>query len=158
MINGQNSEKRRNEHCDGNVTAARKEDNMEATERRAVIRVVDVPDAATAEEAERLMNGPCDQANYLLVNVLYMEPLRSTRAVYRLSAREQAGKPAARTVGVGGNKANRDGKDEAARAVIKANATTTVTALIAKLRALGIKRGKTWVTEARLAARVRGAE
>ena len=131
---------------------------METTERMRVIRVVDVPDAATAEEAERLMNGPLDQANYLLVNVLYMEPLRSTRAVYRLSAREQAGRPATtRPVGVGGNKANRDGKDEAARAVIKANVTMTVTALIAKLKALEIERGKTWVTEARLAARgVRG--
>jgi len=129
---------------------------MEATERMRVIRVVDVPDAATAEEAERLMNGPLDQANYLLVNVLYMEPLRSTRAVYRLSAREQAGRPdIARSV-VAGNKANRDGKDEAARAVIKANVTMTVTALIAKLKALGIKRGKTWVTEARLAVRGRG--
>ena len=134
-----------------------KRGNMEATERmRTVIRVVDIPDAATAEEAERLMNGPLDQANYLLVNVLYMEPLRSTRAVYRLSAREQAGRPdIARPVGVGGNKANRDGKDDTARAVIKANVTMTVTALIAKLKALGIKRGKTWVTEARLA--VRGA-
>ena len=105
------------------------------------------------------MNGPCDQANYLLVNVLYMEPLRSTRAFFRLSAREQAVRPnTARSVGVGGNKADRDGKDDAARAVIKANVTTTVTALIAKLKALGIKRGKTWVTEARLAVRgVRGA-
>ena len=130
---------------------------MEATERMRVIRVVDVPDAATAEEAERLMNGPLDQANYLLVNVLYMEPLRSMRAVYRLSAREQAERPdIARSVGVGGNKADRDGKDDAARAVIKANVTMTVTALIAKLKALGIKRGKTWVTEARLAVRGRG--
>jgi hypothetical protein len=131
---------------------------METTESmRAVIRVVDVPDAATAEEAERLMNGPYDQANYILVNVLYMEPLRSTRAVYRLSARQQAGRPdIARSVGVGGNKADRDGKDDAARAVIKANVTMTVTALIAKLKALGIKRGKTWVTEARLAVRGRG--
>ena len=130
---------------------------MKTTERmRTVIRVVDVPDAATAEEAERLMNGPYDQANYILVNVLYMEPLRSTRAVYRLSAREQAGRPdIARSV-VAGNKANRDGKDEAARAVIKANVTMTVTALIAKLKALGIERGKTWVTEARLAVRGRG--
>ena len=130
---------------------------METTERMRVIRVVDVPDAATAEEAERLMNGPLDQANYLLVNVLYMEPLRSTRAFFRLSAREQAGRTdTARSVGVGGNKANRDGKDEAARAVIKANVTMTVTVLIAKLKALGIERGKTWVTEARLAVRGRG--
>ena len=131
---------------------------MEATERmQPVIRVVDIPDEVTAKEAERLMNAPCEEANYLLVNVLYMEPLRSTRAVYRLSAREQAERPdIARSVGVGGNKADRDGKDDAARAVIKANVTMTVTVLIAKLKALGIERGKTWVTEARLAVRGRG--
>lgn len=42
----------------------------------------------------------------------------------------------------GGNKPNRDGKDEAARAVIKANVTLTVTALIAKLKEMGIDRRK----------------
>jgi hypothetical protein len=114
-----------------------------------VIRVVDVPDAATAEEAQRLMNGPCDQANYLLVNVLYMEPLRSTRAVYRLSAREQAGIPM-------GNRADSDGKDDAARKIIAANSALTVPALIAKLAGLGIDRKKTWVAYARLDARGAG--
>jgi hypothetical protein len=76
---------------------------METTERmQPVIRVVDIPDEVTAKEAERLMNAPCEEANYLLVNVLYMEPLRSTRAVYRLSAREQAGT-------VTGNRPDSDG-------------------------------------------------
>lgn len=123
---------------------------MEATERmQPVIRVIDVPDAASAEEAERLMNGPCDQANYLLVNVLYMEPLRSTRAVYRLSAREQASTAT-------GTRSDSDGKDDAARAVIAANSALTVPALIAKLAALGIDRKKTWVAYARLDARGAG--
>ena len=125
---------------------------MEATEsKRTVIRVVDVPDAATVEEAERLMNGPCDQANYLLVNVLYMEPLRSTRAVYRLSAREQAGT-------VTGNRPDSDGKDDAARKIIAANSALTVPALIAKLAGLGIDRKKTWVAYARLDARGAGTK
>lgn len=127
---------------------------MEATERmQPVIRVVDIPDAATAEEAERLMNGPCDQANYLLVNVLYMEPLRSTRAVYRLSARDQAVRPDITTMGT---RSAPDGKDAAARAVIAANSAMTVPALIAKLAALGIDRKKTWVAYARLDARGAG--
>jgi hypothetical protein len=125
---------------------------MEATERtQPVIRVVDIPDGASAEQAERLMNGPCDEANYLLVNVLYMEPLRSTRAVYRLSAREQAGRPDTAATGT-------DGKDEAARAVIAANSALTVPALIAKLASLGIDRKKTWVAYARLDARGAGTK
>lgn len=120
---------------------------MGATERmQPVIRVIDVPDGATAEEAQRLMNGPCDQANYLLVNVLYMEPLRSTRAVFRLSAREQAGTPM-------GNRADSEGKDDAARKIIAANSALTVPALIAKLAGMGIDRKKTWVAYARLDGR-----
>jgi hypothetical protein len=125
---------------------------MEATERtQPVIRVVDIPDGASAQQAERLMNVPCEEANYLLVNVLYMEPLRSTRAVYRLSAREQAGRPDTAATGT-------DGKDEAARAVIAANPTLTVPALIAKLAGLGIDRKKTWVAYARLDARGAGTK
>jgi hypothetical protein len=56
----------------------------------------------------------------------------------------------------GGNKANRDGKDDDARAVIQANATMTVRALVAKLAALGIDRKKTWVTNARLELSITG--
>ncbi len=128
---------------------------MEATERiQPVIRVVDIPDAATAEEAERLMNGPCTEANYLLVNVLYMEPLRFTRAFYRLSAREQAGRPDNPT----GNRADSDREDATARAVITANPALTIPALIAKLAELGIDRKKTWVAYARRDARGAGTK
>jgi hypothetical protein len=125
---------------------------METTERmQPVIRVVDIPDEVTAKEAERLMNAPCEEANYLLVNVLYMEPLRSTRAVYRLSAREQAGT-------VTGNRPDSDGKDDAARKIIAANSALTVPALLAKLAGLGIDRKKTWVAYARLDARGAGTK
>lgn len=55
-----------------------------------------------------------------------------------------------------GNKSDRDGKDDDARAVIQANATLTVRALVAKLAALGIDRKKTWVTNARLELRDSG--
>jgi len=118
---------------------------MKVSITQPVIRVIDVPDAATAGEAEQLMNGPCVEANYLLVNVLYMEPLKSMRAVYRLSAREQQGRPDATAGG--------DGKDDQARAVIAANATMTIPALVAKLADMGIDRKKTWVSYARLDAR-----
>ena len=45
---------------------------------------------------------------------------------------------------------NRDGMDDAARAYIKANCDMTVAALVKLLSDNGIKRGKTWVAEARL--------
>jgi len=61
-------------------------------------------------------------------------------------------------LGVGGNKANRDGKDEAARAIVRANVTLTVPALIAKLQEAGIDRKKTWVTLARMDATGKGVE
>jgi len=50
-------------------------------------------------------------------------------------------------------RSHRDGKDQAARAIIAAHGGMTVSALIDRLADAGIKRGKTWVTEARLAAR-----
>jgi len=53
-----------------------------------------------------------------------------------------------------GNKANKDGKDEAAEAVIRANATTPIRKLQELLAALGIKRGTTWIGNAR--ARIQG--
>jgi hypothetical protein len=125
---------------------------MEAMERtQPVIRVVDIPDGASAEQAERLMNMPCEEANYLLVNVLYMEPVRAVRAFYRLSARDQAWNSSDTTSG------QLDGKDDAARKVIAANSALTVPALIAKLAGMGIDRKKTWVAYARLDARGAGA-
>ena len=55
--------------------------------------------------------------------------------------------------GHGGNISNRDGQDDAARAIIKANSTWTVKPLVKLLAESGIKRGKSWVTEARLETR-----
>jgi len=60
-------------------------------------------------------------------------------------------------LGTGGTKANRDGKDEAARAIIRAHPGLTVAALIDKLEEAGIDRKKTWVTEARMEAARTGA-
>jgi hypothetical protein len=61
-----------------------------------------------------------------------------------------------------GPKTNADGKDDAARAVIKAKLKAqpdvTVRSLMKELQALGIKRGKTWVTDARIEARGSGSK
>jgi hypothetical protein len=57
-----------------------------------------------------------------------------------------------------GFKADADGKDAAAHAYVKANVELTVATLVKGLAALGIDRKKTWVTDARLAARGCGAK
>lgn len=48
-----------------------------------VIQVVDVPAASSADDAQRLLNAPCAENRYLLVQVLQL-PGGATRAIYRL--------------------------------------------------------------------------
>ena len=50
------------------------------------IRVVDVPCGTTAADAQRLMNEPCSENAYMLVQVLPL-PDGTTRAFYRLLAK-----------------------------------------------------------------------
>lgn len=54
--------------------------------------------------------------------------------------------PAVLVKGQGGNRANKDGKDEAARAIIKANLTKTVREIKAALADAGIKRSDGWIS------------
>jgi hypothetical protein len=56
-------------------------------------------------------------------------------------------------VAIGGNKADTDGKDAAGKALIQANKEKTVPELMKLLREHDIKRGKTWVGDARKEAR-----
>jgi hypothetical protein len=51
-----------------------------------LIRVVDVPVGSCADEAQRILNAPCTENSYLLVQVLTL-PDGSLRAIYRLLAR-----------------------------------------------------------------------
>ena len=51
------------------------------------------------------------------------------------------------------HRGNRDGQDDAARAVVRTHRDMTVPALMKALNDVGIRRGKTWVTDARLEAR-----
>jgi hypothetical protein len=60
------------------------------------------------------------------------------------------------TVRQGGNKGNPDGRDEDAKALIKAAGDMTIPRLIALLKEQGIERGKTWVGNARMSARGTG--
>lgn len=109
------------------------------------VRVIDIPLDTTAQEAEDLLNAPYEEG-YYLASVVVWDRL-GARAFYK---RRFWAAPGA---GTGRNKANRDGEDEAAKAVIRANDALTVQALVKKLAALGIKRGKTWVSTARICAR-----
>jgi hypothetical protein len=54
--------------------------------------------------------------------------------------------PAVLIKGQGGNKANKDGHDEAARAIIKANLTKTVREIKAALAEAGIRRSDGWIS------------
>jgi hypothetical protein len=54
--------------------------------------------------------------------------------------------PAVLIKGQGGNRANRDGQDETARAIIKANLTKTVREIKAVLADAGIKRSDGWIS------------
>ncbi|HEX6502147.1 MAG TPA: bifunctional DNA primase/polymerase [Terriglobales bacterium] len=56
-----------------------------------------------------------------------------------------------------GNKSNKDGKDDAAEAVIKAHMETPVRKLQEELAALGITRGTTWISKARARLKVSAA-
>jgi hypothetical protein len=106
------------------------------------ILVVDTPANATAAEVEQMLNEPYGKG-YFLQAVACGLPGSGSRAVFRLRAQRDL------------LVRKSDGKDGRARAFIQANVSMTVTALMSRLAALGIKRGKTWVTEARLS--VRGA-
>lgn len=56
-------------------------------------------------------------------------------------------------VAIGGNKADADGKDTAAKVIVQANKEKTITEIRKILLDTGIKRGKTWVGDARQEAR-----
>jgi predicted AAA+ superfamily ATPase len=110
-----------------------------------VIRVVDVPDGTPADEAQKLLNEPCSENRYLLVQVLPL-PGGATRAFYRLLRNAYHPDSPHRQ-----SFTNLDGKDDAARAIISAHGQRlTIPALMRALADTGIKRGKTWVSERRL--------
>ena len=110
--------------------------------------VIDVPAKATADEAEQMLNAVCGE--YFLVAVHPVDG--ASRAFFK------ARRPHNETGGVGGVKADKDGKDDAARAFIAAHPEMTVPALRAGLEGLGIKRKKTWVTMARLDIRANASD
>jgi hypothetical protein len=99
------------------------------------ILIVDIPASASAEETERLLTEPLEQGYYL--KIIFPWPGVGARAVYPLLAkRETTDTPM-------------DGHEEEALQIIRNNPTLSIRALVLKLRAAGIARGKTWVGEKR---------
>lgn len=109
------------------------------------ILVVDVPANSTTAEVEQMLNEPYGKG-YFLQAIACGVPGSGSRAIFRLRAQRDL------------LVRKSDGKDERARAFIQTNVSMTVPALVSRLAGLGIKRGKTWVTMARLDARSAGTK
>ena len=60
-----------------------------------VVRVVDVPGGMVADEAQRLLNVPCQENRYVLVQV-FLLPNGDTRAFFRLASVAYDKKPGER--------------------------------------------------------------
>lgn len=120
------------------------------------VEVVDVPPSATEDQARKLLNRPCEENRYMLVQVVIL-PDGTQRAIYRMLARALDMKPGERALlcRFGGN---RDGKEDAARALIEANRSKSLREIVNMLKQAGIKRGKTWVSEARMATQGSGSK
>lgn len=57
-----------------------------------------------------------------------------------------------------GFKGNRDGQDEAAREIVRANLDKTVREIVSVLSAMGIKRGRTWVSDTKISLQGTGSK
>ena len=57
-----------------------------------------------------------------------------------------------------GFKGNRDGQDEAAREIVRANLDKTIREIVSVLSAMGIKRGRTWVSDTKISLQGTGSK
>ncbi len=105
------------------------------TETQKRIAVVDVPGTATAEEAEQLLNAACDRGYYVLSIVPGLTGVRAF-----LGKRRDPKLRGKQT----------DGRHGEAMAIIKAHPRDSIRKLVGRLAAVGIKRGRTWVSEKRM--------
>jgi len=109
-----------------------------------VIEVVDVPEGLSEDEARVLLNKPCEINRYMLVQVL---PLPGgIRAFYRLVSSAYDKKPGERNQ----LRTHGDGNHEKAVAYIQAHPEMSLRQISLGLAAMGIKRGRTWVCDARM--------
>jgi len=112
--------------------------------------VIDIPRDATAEQAEALLSAHDAQDYYLAGPIAAEWPGIGARAFFKLRVTHKAGQ--------GRSKADADGKDVAAKALIAANTTLTIPALVEMLADAGIARKNTWVGNTRLAIKKSGTK
>jgi hypothetical protein len=105
------------------------------TERKQIV-VVDVPAGITASEAEQLLNDACQPGYYLRA----VTPLANgdSRAFFalRIQPEQKEHRPLS----------NIDGKEDEALAIIRAHSDDSIFSIVQRLQAVGIKRGKNWVS------------
>jgi hypothetical protein len=116
-----------------------------------VIEVVDVPPAASEDEARVLLNRPCEVNRYMLVQVLPL-PNGGTRAFYRLVSSAYDKNSDERIT----MRANKDGKEDTALSIIRDHVEESCTKLVQRLSEAGIRRSVNWVGKKRLPMRAKG--
>jgi hypothetical protein len=110
---------------------------MDVNMETAIVRVVDIPEGATAAEAERLLNEPC-RAGFYLVQVLALGTSTASRAFFKR-----------RLSNIAESRRNRDGMEAMAVDLIKVHPELTCRALVDLLKERGIERKLTWVWKKR---------
>ncbi len=117
---------------------------MSMTEK--MVRVIDIPPETTAEGAEVLLNRPYEEGYYLASVVSWGR--FGARAFYRRRLITKSGENISDR---GGNRSDRDGLDNAARAIIHADPRRTIRAIQHALAGAGIRRSVGWISNARAA-------
>lgn len=112
--------------------------------------VVDMPFGTTAEQADVLLNGVCEQGYYVRT-ILPVE--NGVRAYLNKRNPEWVAQAAQAAENAQANRAARDAENSKALEIIKSAPRDSVRMLKARLAKAGIKRGKNWVCETRRTSR-----
>lgn len=109
------------------------------------IRVIDVPHGTHAVEAQRLMNEPCNESAYMLVQVVQLAD-GTSRAFYRMLSKEISN-----TVRATSGAAKRDAAQARAAlaAILSEHPTMGINRLRYVLKSKGFAKGQLWITYTR---------
>lgn len=116
---------------------------VETSDKKHIV-VIDIPSTSTAEEAAEMLNAVCDRGYYMRMVTPGLDG-GAARAYFASRAQPEQKEPKPIR--------NTDGKDDDALAIIRAHIGDPISHLVRRLQAVGIKRGKTWVADARIACR-----
>lgn len=107
------------------------------------IRVIDIPNSTSAEEAASFLNALYAEGFYLHSVVPYGDRMR---AIFKILKSETARRNPKQ-------RGNTDGREADALTIIRDHPRDSIRVLLARLGRAGIKRGKNWVSEKRLSLR-----